>query len=82
MEEIIVKAETRNLSVDVDRAQFAVAVKTWRLRQGLTQKEVAEKFGCSRWTIMKAELGQKMSWEMAYRLFSALAEELRKEGGK
>ena len=80
MEEIIVRTEARDLSVEVDRNAFARALVTWRLRRGLQQREVADMFGCSRYTIMRAEAGKKMSWKMAYRLFACLAEELRKEG--
>lgn len=80
MEEIVVRTEARDLSVEVDRNAFARALKTWRIRKGMTQKEVADIFGCSRYSIMRAETGQQLSWEMAYRLFACLAEELRKEG--
>jgi len=54
--------------------------KTWRLRHGYTQKQVAQKWGCSRYTIMRAEGGRDVTWEMAYRLFARLSDELRKEG--
>lgn len=65
--------------MEVDKNEFALALKTWRLRQGLLQREVAEKFGCSRYTIMKAENAKTVTWEMAYRLFAKLAAELKKE---
>lgn len=60
---------------------FALALKTWRLRSGITQQEVAKRWGVSRYTIMRAENAKNVSWEMAYRLFAALADELKKEGG-
>jgi hypothetical protein len=37
------------------------------------------KWGCSRFTIMKAENAKQVTWEMAYRLFARLSDELRKE---
>lgn len=67
------------LSMEIDKQEFALALKTWRLRQDLTQKEVGERWGCSRFTIMRAERGKDITWEMAYRLFAKLSEELRKE---
>lgn len=67
------------LKMDVDKNEFALALKTWRLRAGLTQREAGERFGCSRYTIMRAENAKTVTWEMAYRLFARLAEELRKE---
>lgn len=66
--------------MDVDRAGFALALRTWRLRKNYTQREVAKMFGCSRWTVMKAECGKEISWMMAYRLFAKLSDELVKEG--
>lgn len=80
MEKITVEMKSNGLTMEADRNEFALALKTWRLRQGLTQKEVAGRFNCSRFTIMKAENAQKITWEMAYRLFSCLSKELSKEG--
>lgn len=67
------------LTMEADKNEFALALKTWRLRSGLTQKEVGQRFGCSRYTIMRAENAQQVTWEMAYRLFAKLSDELRKE---
>lgn len=81
MKQIKVEMKPQGLSMDVDKNEFALALKTWRLRQGLTQKEVAMRWGCSRFTIMKAENAKQVTWEMAYRLFARLSDELRKEAG-
>lgn len=75
------KIKRNGLSVEIDRNEFAIELKTWRLRNALTQKEVGNMFGVSRYTIMKAENGQPITWELAYRLFAQLSQELRKEGG-
>lgn len=80
MEQIKVEFRPRGITMDVDKKQFALALKTWRLRQGLTQKEVGQRWGTSRWTIMRAESASNVSWEQAYKLFAHLAQELRKEG--
>lgn len=79
MEQIKVEMKPNGLAMDVDKNEFALALKTWRLRQGLTQREAGERFGCSRYTIMRAESARNVTWEMAYRLFAKLAQELRKE---
>lgn len=81
MKKIEVKMEPRGLEMDVNKEQFALALKTWRLRQGLTQSQVGEMWGCSRYTIMRAESAKNITWEMAYRMFAKLAVELKKEGG-
>lgn len=70
----------QGLAVNINRAQFALQLKTWRLRQGLTQRQVGQRWGCSRYTIMRAESGKDITWEMAYLLFSRLSVELAKEG--
>lgn len=65
--------------MEADKNDFALALKTWRLRSGLTQSQVAEKWGCSRFTIMRAENARTVTWEMAYRLFAKLSNELKEE---
>lgn len=79
MEKIIAEMRPAGLSMEVDREQFALALKTWRLRAGKTQQQVGTQWGCSRFTILRAENGKPLTWEMAYRLFAKLSEELRKE---
>lgn len=79
MKQITVEMKPQGLQMECDKNEFALALKTWRLRQGLTQKEAGQKFGCSRYTIMRAENAKQVTWEMAYRLFAKLAYELRKE---
>lgn len=79
MEETKVSMKPNGLEMDINKQEFALALKTWRLRQGLTQKQVGEMWNCSRWTIMRAEAGKNITWEMAYRMFAKLSHELRKE---
>lgn len=80
MKKIEVKMEQRGLGMEVDKEAFAMALKTWRLRQGLTQAQVGERWGCSRYTILRAEGAKNITWMMAYKMFAKLSEELRKEG--
>lgn len=80
MKKIEVKMEAKGLEMDVDRQEFALALKTWRLRNAMTQKQVGERWGMSRFTIMRAEAGRNITWEMAYKLFAKLSQELKKEG--
>lgn len=80
MKKIEVKMERVGLTMDIDKEAFAVALKTWRLRNGLTQAEAGKKWGLSRYTIMRAESCKNITWETAYRMFARLSEELRKEG--
>ena len=79
MDQINLSLKRDGVKYDVDRQEFALALKTWRLRQGLTQREVAHRWGCSRYTIMRAEDARDITWEMAYRLFNKLSQDLLKE---
>lgn len=79
MDKIEAKMERQGLTMETDREEFAMALKTWRLRTGKTQEDVAKAWRCSRYTILRAERAKPISWMMAYRLFAHLAQELRKE---
>lgn len=79
MKQIKVTMKSKGLTMECDRQEFALALKTWRLRAGLTQTAAARRFGCSRFTIMRAEAGKPITWEMAYRLFNRLTHELDHE---
>lgn len=80
MEKINVKLKKDKLKVDVDRQDFALALKTWRLRSDLTQEEAGRRLGgVSRFTIMRAEAGKPVTWETAYKLFAKLANQLEIE---
>lgn len=79
MKQIKVEMKRQGLEMEINRQDFAMALKTWRLRQGLSQAQVGERWGCSRYTIMRAEGSREISWEHAYKLFAKLAVELEKE---
>lgn len=79
MEEIKVKTNRQTLSVDIDRADFALSLKKWRLRNGLTQKQLGEHWGVSRETIVRAEGAKNLTWGTAYKLFARLSEALERE---
>ena len=79
MKKIEVKMERQGLTMESDRNDFAMALKTWRLRQGKSQKEVGEMMGLSRWTIIKLEQAKDVTWETAYRAFAKLSYYLQEE---
>ena len=72
--------ESKGREMTFDRDAFALELKTYRLRQGLTQRQLGDKWGLSRYTIMRAELAKNLTWESAYRLFARLSQELKEEG--
>lgn len=80
MKQIKVEMKRQGLEMEINRQDFAMALKTWRLRQGLSQAKVGEMFGTSRFTILRAEAAKPVTWESAYKLFAKLAKELEKEG--
>lgn len=79
MEEIKVEMKQNGLRMESNREDVALAIKTWRLRHNLSQKQLGERWGCSRFTIMRVEAAKNVSWEQAYKMFARLSEELRKE---
>ena len=79
MKQIKVEMKRQGLEIDINRQDFAMALKTWRLRHGLTQAQLGERWGCSRYAIMRAEGSRVISWEHAYKFFAKLAGELEKE---
>lgn len=79
MEQIKVTMKAKNLRMECDKNEFALALKTWRLRSALTQRQAGDIFGVSRYTIMRAEAAKNLTWEMAYKLFARLSEQLVKE---
>ena len=81
MEPIVVEMKQNGLDMDIDKQAFALALKTYRLRKNLTQKKMGERWGCSRYTIMRAESGKNITWEMAYRMFARLSQDLKEENG-
>lgn len=82
MEVITVQPKAQGLEIDINREQFALSLKTYRLRQGLTQAQIASRWGTSRFTIIRAENAKPISWEAAYRLFAHLSQELRQEASQ
>lgn len=79
MKHIKVDAKPKGLEMEIDRQHFALALKTWRLRAGFTQRELAERWNTSRYTILRAERAHSIGWMSAYRLFAKLAKELEAE---
>lgn len=80
MEKITLTMQQSGLGMETDREQFAVTLKTWRIRQGLTQQQLAERWGISRYTVINVERAKDVSWVTTYKMFNRLAEELREEG--
>lgn len=65
--------------METNKEEFALELKTWRLRNNLTQAQAGARFGVSRYTIMRVEQARDLSWEMVYRLFALLSKELKDE---
>lgn len=82
METIKCEMKAKGLTMEVDKQEFALALRTYRLRQALTQRQLAARWGVGRDAILKAENGQNISWMMAYRLFAKLSSSLKEEGEK
>lgn len=80
MEIIKTNFKREGVTMQTNMEEFAVALKTWRLRAGLTQQQLGDRWGTSRYTILRAEGARAITWESAYKLFAKLSYELEQEG--
>lgn len=65
--------------MSVDRQAFGLAIKKYRLRHQWTQRQLGERWGLSRYTIIRAEKAQNITWESAYKLAAKLAADMAKD---
>lgn len=79
MEEMTITMKPVGTEMATDMQGLALALKTYRIRQGLTQQQLGERWGMSRYTLMAVEKARQVSWVMTYRIFNRLSEELRRE---
>lgn len=77
MEHLKIEFKPVGLSLETDKEHFALALRTWRLRHGLTQKDAGKRCGVSRYSIMRAEAGKENSWQVLYRIMCGMAEDLK-----
>ena len=78
-----VKPDTmKHETLNIDAAQLGRELATWRVRQGLTQREAAERFQTSRYTIMRIENAKHVGILLAYKVAASLARAIREEGGE
>lgn len=80
MKQIKVEMKRDGLRMDADREDVAMAVKTYRLRRGITQAALGKEWGISRYSIIRIETAKPVSWEYTYKAFSKLAQALEQEG--
>lgn len=69
----------KGIMLETDVPTFAVALRTWRIRQNMSQEQVARRWGVSRHTILRCESGKDQHWTTRYRLFYCLCKELNAE---
>lgn len=68
------------LKMEADVVELAWQLKTYRIRSGLTQKQLAEKWGVSRYTLIRIEGGYEVGWPTMYKVASKLIQATREEG--
>lgn len=68
-------------SLGIEREKLGFELAKWRVRQGLSQRQLAERWGMSRYSILRAERGKSVGWQFTYAISAKLAAELRKESG-
>lgn len=76
-EKELFKPKGREMEVNMD--DLAREVKAYRIRHGMTQKELGAQWGLSRYVIIRVERAKLIRWESAYRIFAYLSKGLREE---
>lgn len=69
----------RGLTMEADREEIAMSLKTYRLRSGKTQQCLADEWGVSRYTLIRLEACKHVSWEIMYRVYNMLLRSLERE---
>lgn len=77
---ITLSMSAQGVDMQVNKEEMALAVKQFRLRKGLTQRQLAAEWGISRESIIRIEGAKNITWQLAYRAFAKLSDSLRKEG--
>lgn len=69
--------------IEINRDDLAVELKMYRCKRGLTQRQLADEWGVSRWSILRTEAAEEVSIGLTILIYSRLTECLRKqtEGG-
>ena len=67
--------------VGKSRQEVGLELVKFRIRAGLTQEHLAQRWGMSRYTILRAEKGKPVSWKFTYNIAAKLAAENRREAG-
>lgn len=75
MENLTIEFKPVGLDLETNAEHFAVALKMWRKRMGLTQEQAAKRCGVSRWTIIKCEKAVEPSKWTMYRLFCRISQD-------
>ena len=74
-EELTITLKREGTDLITNREEFAVAVKTWRVRHGMTQRQLAAAAGLSRYTVMRVEnASRETNWITIYKLFNYMAD--------
>lgn len=79
--QLIMAEEKLIHEVGQSRQEIGLELAKFRIRNGLTQAQLAERWGMSRYSIIRAEKGKTVSWRFTYAIASKLTQELRKEAG-
>lgn len=77
---ITLTMSAQGVDMSVNREEMALALKQWRIRNDLTQRQLAARWNMSRESIIRIEKAKPVTWQLAYRVFAKLSQELRQEG--
>lgn len=67
----LIVSDGRGMQI-VDKEVLALKVRQYRILHGMTQQALGELCGVSRFTVMRIENAQDITWESAYKVFAKL----------
>lgn len=74
------KIKRNGSKIEIDRNDLAAELKLFRYRHRYTQQKLAEQWGVSRWSIMRAEAAGEIGVGLLIAIYSRLAQSMREEG--
>lgn len=68
------------IKMEADVEELAIQLKTYRLRAGLTQRQLSEQWGVSRYTLIRIENAYEVGWPTLYKVANKLITAVAEEG--
>lgn len=72
---VVIEMRPVGVKLDADMESFALGIKMWRIRHGLSQKQAARLAGVCRETWNRCEQARGINWRTLYKVFAFISNE-------